>query len=96
MDLIGFVKANPLALLVQASISEFLAGQVVEVELAVGDGDQNLVQGKLDESKLVDGEGGGGFGGGGFGRGGSGGFGGGGMSSGGGGDGGGGGASGGW
>ena len=58
MDLIGFVKANPLALLVQPSVSEFLASQVVEVKLAVCDGDQDLVQSDLDKSKLVDGEGG--------------------------------------
>lgn len=63
MDLIGFVKTNPLALLVQASVGEFLAGQIVEVKLAVGDGDQDLVQGELDESKLLESEGGGGFGG---------------------------------
>lgn len=52
MDLIGFVKTNPLALLVQASVGEFLAGQIVEV---TGDNKQALINLRPDDLDVTNG-----------------------------------------
>jgi hypothetical protein len=54
VDLFGAIETDPDAFVIEASRSEFLAGQSVEIEFAARDRGKYLCHGNLDEADFID------------------------------------------